>query len=313
MQPFLCLRVFADGTQPTMLQKIGTGFTVLGISGLAAGLMIGTAGCENHPPDELAKAVYYGEHPVAMRGSDTFFDGKVAAIVTISRGIGRGYAQGGRGKGKASTAPSLNDLDEPDQSHPTKLNELPGNIGGQNAGLNGGSPMGGANAGLPPGANGGQQMPGQTGQGMMGGPGVMNGGAPEMGGGGMGAGYGAGEEQDEDAAKMEQENAIAYLRAKAAIGSPLPPVTLHLQLRNLHSQPVSFEIQTFNSDLGNFAVEPDNVTLAPHQLAEPTPMISQLGVTSDLIPVTITLKLGGKTETKTILVRSLLDPNDVGN
>jgi hypothetical protein len=297
-----------------MLQKIGIGFTAWGISALAAGLAIGAAGCEHRPPDELAKAVYYGERPVAMRGSDTFFDGQVAAIVTISRGIGRGYAQGRPGKGKSATvAPSLNDTDEPGQTGSNKLNQLPSNIGGPNA-PNSGGPMAGPNSAMPPGAGGNPGMPGQQGQGYPGGPPnpMTGGGAPDF-GGGMGEGYGGGQEEDEDAAKMEQENAIAYLRAKAAIGSPLPPVTLHLRLRNLHSQPVSLEIQTFNSDLGNFAVEPDNVTLAPHQLTEPTPMISQLGVTSDVIPVTVSLKMGGKTETKTILVRSLLDPTETGN
>lgn len=292
------------------------GFNAWGISALAAGLAICGAGCEHRPPDELAKAVYYGEHPVAMRGSDTFFDGKVAAIVTISRGIGRGYAQGRPGKGRsAAVAPSLNDTDDPGQTSSNKLSQLPNNIGGANTSTaNAGMPMAGTNTAMPPGAGGNPGMPGQQGQGYPGGPpNPMNGGGtPDFGGGGMG-GYGGGEEEDEDAAKMEQENAIAYLRAKAAIGSPLPPVTLHLRLRNLHSQPVSVEIETFNSDLGNFAVEPDNVTLAPHQLTEPTPMISQLGVTSDVIPVTVSLKLGGKTETKTILVRSLLDPTETGN
>ena len=45
-----------------------------------------------------------------------------------------------------------------------------------------------------------------------------------------------------------------------------------------------------NSDLGNFAVRPSKISVSPGQTAEPDPMISQLGVTSDEFPVTVRLR-----------------------
>ena len=94
--------------------------------------------------------------------------------------------------------------------------------------------------------------------------------------------------------------------------APSRPVTLHLNLRNLNGQPMSVEVSTVDSDRGNFAVDPGTIILPPHQLIQPHPMISQLGVTADVIPVKITMRLNGQTETRTIFVRSLLDPTDTG-
>lgn len=108
-----------------------------------------------------------------------------------------------------------------------------------------------------------------------------------------------------DLSSMENADANAYIRAKIAVGSPMPPVTLHLKLNNVGKDTVSVGVIDFNSDLGNFAVHPDILSLAPEQAAEPDPMISQLGVTSDEIAVKVTLKLGPKTESQTILVKSL--------
>jgi len=70
-----------------------------------------------------------------------------------------------------------------------------------------------------------------------------------------------------------------YSEGKQTLGSPLPPVTLHLILGNPG--------------------------------AEPTPMVSQLGVSSDELPFTVRLQLGKAKETRTILVKNVLD--DSGN
>jgi hypothetical protein len=107
---------------------------------------------------------------------------------------------------------------------------------------------------------------------------------------------------------MDEDQAMAYMRARGALGSPLPPVSLHLKLSNKGAAIVQVEILEMNSDLGNFAVEPALLSLAPGQTSEPDPMISQLGVTSDEIPVKVTLRSGGKTESQSILVKSLAEP-----
>jgi hypothetical protein len=107
-----------------------------------------------------------------------------------------------------------------------------------------------------------------------------------------------------DVTGMENDEAVAYMRAKYAVGSPMPPVTLRLKIENLSGAPVNIEILDFDSDLGNFAVHPGELAVAPAQIAEPDPMISQMGVTSDTIPVKITLKVGGVKESQTVLVKA---------
>lgn len=98
---------------------------------------------------------------------------------------------------------------------------------------------------------------------------------------------------------------------KTLVGSPLPPVTLHLILTNTGALPVTVSIIDFDSDLGNFAVDPDHLTIPPGQNAEPTTMVSQLGVGSDVIPFKVTLKLGGATESETVQVK-VIHTGDAG-
>jgi hypothetical protein len=90
--------------------------------------------------------------------------------------------------------------------------------------------------------------------------------------------------------------------------SPLPPVVLWLRLTSTAGGPLNVEIIDFESDLGNFAVQPEKIALPPAQSVEAEPMISRLGVTSLKIPVTVSLRLNGKTETHVLT----LQPADNG-
>ena len=109
-----------------------------------------------------------------------------------------------------------------------------------------------------------------------------------------------------DLSDMESEDAMAYARAKMAVGSPLPPVTLHLRLTGNGPAPLGVEVIDFISDLGNFAVQPSTLTVPPGQTVEPEPMVSQLGVGSDDIPVTVTLRVAGRRETQVVHVRPIV-------
>jgi hypothetical protein len=102
-----------------------------------------------------------------------------------------------------------------------------------------------------------------------------------------------------------------YSEGKQTLGSPLPPVTLHLILGNPGAEPIAVTMIDFNSDLGNFVIDPATITIPPGTTAEPTPMVSQLGVSSDELPFTVRLQLGKAKETRTILVKNVLD--DSGN
>lgn len=87
--------------------------------------------------------------------------------------------------------------------------------------------------------------------------------------------------------------------------SPLPPVTIRLILENRTPSPMEVEITEVSSALGNFAVRPEKLTLAPNRATEPDPMFSQLGVTSDAIPVTVGLKTAGMNESEVLIVKTV--------
>jgi hypothetical protein len=76
--------------------------------------------------------------------------------------------------------------------------------------------------------------------------------------------------------------------------SNLPAVRLHLRLTNHGPAPITLEVTDFNSDLGNFVVEPPKILLAPKESAEAEPMTSQLGVTSDAIALSVAIWMTGQ-------------------
>lgn len=200
------------------------------------------SGCgHTRAPDPMAEAAGTGERPVAMKGETSYFDQKLSAIVTISRGYSRDLA--GEPKGERQR-------------------------GGGRRGR-----RGGANDATTVGLN--ESMPSSSGG-------------------------------ESDAEQRElYEDMMRIVRAQRAAGSPMPPVTIRLKLENLGTEPLDVDLLEVNSDLGNFAVRPTKLTLAPGQTGETEPMVSQLGVTSDEIPMKVVLRTAGKKEAQVIPVKSL--------
>jgi hypothetical protein len=93
----------------------------------------------------------------------------------------------------------------------------------------------------------------------------------------------------------------------ASSGSALA-VTIRLKLENLSKEAFDVQIHDVTSDLGDFAVRPERLLLAPEQSGEVDPMVSELGVTSDEIPVTVVLVAAGKSEKQIISVKNLFTP-----
>jgi hypothetical protein len=200
---------------------------LVGLGGaLVATLLIsGCATAHDHGQDDGPPA----PPPVAMRGEATYFDGKLRAEVSVTRGRAGEFAAFG---------------------------------GHRHGGRRGGHRHGG-------------------------------------GGGDMG-----GERPDFE--PNDDEAGMGGMRMRAAM---MPAVTLHLHLENKSTDSLDVQIRDFKSDLGDFAVRPERVQLAAGQSVDVDPMISQLGVTSDLIPVTVALRAGGKTETQDVLVKNLFTPD----
>lgn len=143
--------------------------------------------------------------------------------------------------------------------------------GGKPAGEAGESrPSGGGMGGPPPGGGGG-----------MGGP-------PP---GGMGGGMGGGGGED--------------VGGRMVTPASRPPATLRVSLRNLSAEPLDVKIRDVNSALGNFAVRPEHVLLAPDQSTELDPMVSRLVDVGDDLPVTVTLRIGTQTETQEVRLHTV--------
>ncbi|MGH7945973.1 MAG: hypothetical protein ACREF9_13330 [Opitutaceae bacterium] len=115
-------------------------------------------------------------------------------------------------------------------------------------------------------------------------------------------GYGDSEEEQKEA----MQDYIRQARARRAAGSPMPPVTLRVLFENKGTEPIELEVTEVNSDLGNFSVRPPKLTNPPGEKAVLDPMISQLGVTSDEIPLKLAVRAGGKKEQQVVIVKNIL-------
>jgi hypothetical protein len=225
-------------------------FTGLALASILTGC---ESGSERRGHYESEAAADPALRPIAMEGVAAFFDGRVAASVSLTRGLGSGPGdKAGGGPGDAGGAG--------------------GGGGGRGGGMSGG--MGGGHGG------------GGRGGGMGGGRGGM---------GGMG---------DVPPGEFEAGD-LPPRRAGGQLGSPMPPVTLSLSLTNnaQGGAPLDVEIIDFESDLGNFALKPDHLALAPGQTGGPGSVVSRLGVTSAEIPVKVTLRLGDRRETQSVVLR----------
>jgi hypothetical protein len=82
-----------------------------------------------------------------------------------------------------------------------------------------------------------------------------------------------------------------------------PAVQLHLTLTNRSAQPIEIEVLEFNSLLGNFAVHPAKVSIAPSGTATFDPMTSRLGIPQGDLPLKVRLRAAGKTEEQTLTLK----------
>jgi len=126
-----------------------------------------------------------------------------------------------------------------------------------------------------------------------GGGGFRMGGGGGMGSGGPGGGRGRrGPRGDDD------DGPRSVMRA-----SNLPPVQLRLRLTNHGSTPAEVQVLDFNSEIGNFVVQPEKFLLPPGETIEADPMISRLGVPGNEVPLTVRLRLAGRTEQQVLTLK----------
>lgn len=89
-----------------------------------------------------------------------------------------------------------------------------------------------------------------------------------------------------------------------------PGVNIHLRFSNHSPVRLVFRIEGFRSTLGNFAIQPSQLSLDPGQSAEVEPMNSSIGDSSVGTIVTLILKIAGNTEQKVITLQTLSAAGD---
>ena len=140
------------------------------------------------------------------------------------------------------------------------------------------------------------------GRGSRGGPGGggHRGGGKHMGGSGPGEGRGMGGSEGpgsggEGGGFSEGGGAIHE--------SNMPPAALRLRLTNTGKETMEVTFTLCKSELGDFAVRPEKLALAPGQSAEPDHMTSRLGLTTDELVLKVGLRLAGKVEQKDLVLK----------
>jgi hypothetical protein len=127
------------------------------------------------------------------------------------------------------------------------------------------------------------------------------------GGGGRRGGGRRGGDREEADARKEGDDAP---RGPTLRASNAPPVQLRLRLTNHGSTPIDVEVLDFNSDLGNFVVEPKKITIPAGESIEADPMTSRLGVPAlEQIPLTVRIRVNGKIEQQVLELRPRLEEN----
>lgn len=142
----------------------------------------------------------------------------------------------------------------------------------------------------PPGGGEGRSRGGFTGG--------FGGGGGKRGGGSRGSGGGGGDFGESRGGASRSADP-----ASPIVAGNRPPLRLHLRLTNHGTEPAEIEVLDFNSDLGNFVVQPRKISLAPGASVEAEPMISRIGLTADAIPLTIRLRRSGQTEQQKLMLQ----------
>lgn len=96
--------------------------------------------------------------------------------------------------------------------------------------------------------------------------------------------------------------------ASHIVASNKPPVRLQLRLTNHGSEPVDIEVLDFNSDLGNFVVQPKKISLPPGESVEAEPMTSRLGVAADALPLIVRIRRNGQVEQQVLTLEVIAPP-----
>jgi hypothetical protein len=104
----------------------------------------------------------------------------------------------------------------------------------------------------------------------------------------------------------EESNGASPAGAPARTGQN-PAVQLRLTLTNNSAQSFEVEVLEFSSLLGNFAVHPAKIFIAPRTAATFDPMTSRLGIPQGDLPLKVRLRSGEKTDEQTLMLKVIAE------
>lgn len=88
----------------------------------------------------------------------------------------------------------------------------------------------------------------------------------------------------------------------------MPPIVLQIHVTNKTEAPIDVSVTQCDSDLGNFVVMPEKMTVQPHGTVDTERMTSRLGYMGGALPVTVSLKANGKREKQVITLTPIPEP-----
>lgn len=87
--------------------------------------------------------------------------------------------------------------------------------------------------------------------------------------------------------------------------STRPGIELRLRLTNHRALPIAVEVIDFNSDLGDYVVQPAKIMVPPGASIEADPMVSRLGASADEIPLTVKLQIEGRSDQQVLILKKV--------
>jgi hypothetical protein len=126
-----------------------------------------------------------------------------------------------------------------------------------------------------------------------------------VGGGGMRGGYGGGRGGRGGGGGQAEGGGEGGARPPPMRASNQAPIQLRLRLTNHGAAPADVEVVDFDSVLGDFAVQPEKITVKPGESVEAAPMVSRLGAPEGEIPLTVRLRVSGRSEQQVLTLRAV--------
>jgi hypothetical protein len=133
------------------------------------------------------------------------------------------------------------------------------------------------------------------------------GGGHFSGGGGMGGGHGGGHRGGGQGGPMGSGADQGGPQAPPIHAINQPGVQLRLRLTNHRDAPIVVEVLDFNSDLGDFVVQPARITVQAGESVEADPMVSRLGVSADEVPLTVKLRMEGRSDQQILSLKIVIE------